>query len=70
VWWKLFRGDFEEKQSMEFDVTGDGKMHTYKVPLHVSPEYKGVVTGLKILLNAGAEVDEAGTVRVRSVSLK
>ena len=55
---------------MEFDVTGDGKMHTYKIPLHVSAEYKGVVTGLKILLNAGAEVDEAATVRVRSVSLK
>jgi len=70
VWWKLFRGGFEEKQSMEFDVTGDDKMHTYKVPLHTSPEYKGVVTGLKILLNAGAEIDEAATVRVRSVSFK
>ncbi|MBX3256783.1 MAG: hypothetical protein KF862_21785 [Chitinophagaceae bacterium] len=70
IGWRLFGGNFEEKQSMEFDVRGDGKFHAYKVPLHQSPEYRGIITGLKIVLNAGADVEENNTVRVRSISLQ
>jgi hypothetical protein len=70
VAWKVFRGNFEEKNSMEFNVKDDGKMHAYKVPLHTSPEYTGVMTGLKIILNAGSEVDAGKIVMVRQIILK
>lgn len=70
LWWKQFRGNFEESSSMEFEVKGDGKMRTYAIPLHQSPEYKGVITGLKILLNTGEVIDENKSVVVKSISLK
>ncbi|MBX3239614.1 MAG: hypothetical protein KIT80_20190 [Chitinophagaceae bacterium] len=69
IYWRSFRGDFSEQQSMEFDVTGDGKLRTYTVPLRQSSEYKGALTALKLLLNAGAPVEEGKTVRIKSIAL-
>lgn len=68
LWWKPFRGNFEESRSLEFDIMGDGKMHTYTIPLHQSPEYKGIITGFKILLNAEDAHDENKLVVVKSIS--
>ncbi|MCO5240030.1 MAG: hypothetical protein M9904_08235 [Chitinophagaceae bacterium] len=70
VGWKTFRGNFDEKNTMEFEVKDDGKLHTYTIPLHTSPEYTGVITGLKIVLNAGSEVDAGEIVRVRHIVLR
>lgn len=70
VEWKTFRRNFEEKNSMEFNVKDDGKMHAYKIPLHTSSEYTGVITGLKIILNPGSEVDAGKIIRVRHIRLR
>lgn len=69
VYWRSFRGSFSEQQSLEFDVTGDGKMKTYKIDLKQSANYKGTLNGLKILLNAREGVDENKTVQVQSIVL-
>lgn len=70
VGWKTFRGNFDEKNTMEFNVRDDGKMHAYKIPLHASPEYTGVITGLKIILDPGSEVNPGKGVRVRYIGLR
>lgn len=71
VYWRTFLNDFKETQSMEFDVAGNGSLHTYNIPLQKSPEYKGIITGLKILLNTDSNTAEDGkTVLVTAISLQ
>lgn len=70
ILWKLFKKDFGEHQQMEFDIIDDGKVHTYKIPLHLSQEYKGTISGLKVVLNAGNVVDQTKSVLIKSISLR
>lgn len=70
VGWKLFRAGFNQEQEMEFGVKDDGKMHTYSVPLSHSTGYKGVVTGLRIVLDDGLPDQEGQAVRIKSILLK
>lgn len=49
VFWK--RSDspgFRAEQSVTFRVNPDGAYHRYRVPLGLSPEYKEIITGLRL----------------------
>ena len=52
---------------MAFDVKPDGEFHTYEISLSDSPEYRGVITGLRFdPADAG---NAGGSVQVRAISL-
>ena len=69
VYWRSFNGGFEDQKSLEFTVIPDGKLHKYQIPLKDSGNYKGMLTGLKILLDADHYSEEGNVVKVLSVSL-
>jgi hypothetical protein len=49
VFWKRRDSpDFRARQSMTFDLNPDGAYHRYQVPLAASPEYNGIITGLRL----------------------
>ncbi len=47
----------EVAQTLEFDVLGDGALHTYELPVGEHPEWKGLITRLRLDL---LEHSEAG----------
>jgi hypothetical protein len=38
---------FAENRGIDFEIHPDGEFHTYQVHLAASPEYKGIITGLR-----------------------
>lgn len=69
VYWRTFKGSFNEENSMVFNIIGDNKVHTYKIPLRLAAGYKGIIAGLKIILDAGDENLEDKIVHVNTISL-
>ena len=70
VYWRSFNGKFEEKNSIEFMVSGDGKMHTWHISLHQSPNYKGVLTGLKIVPDSDHTAKDGDMLHVKYIALQ
>ena len=70
VYWRIFNEKFEEKNSMEFTIKSDGKMHQYLVPLYQSQNYKGALSGLKILLDAGHSAKDGDVADVEYIALR
>lgn len=67
VFWKRFDDDhFATAKSLPFAVKPDGEYRVYEIDLSASPEYRGVITGLRLdPIEAGSK-DE--WVKVRSIS--
>jgi hypothetical protein len=69
VYWRSLNKGFEDQKSIAFTVIPDGKLHKYHIPLKDSGNYQGILTGLKILLDADHRSDEGNIVTVFAVSL-
>ena len=66
-WRRLDNKDFVETQAQNFAVVPDGQFHRYEVNLGASPEYRGVITQLRLdVLPAN---NQAARVRLKSVTL-
>ena len=49
VFWEPAGADgFSERESLFFEMTPDGRFHTYAVDLAASPEYRGVITRFRL----------------------
>lgn len=69
VYWRSFNGGFNDQQSAAFTVIPDGKPHTYQIALNKSNNYKGTLTGLKIVLDASHEAKPGDKVKIQAVAL-
>ena len=68
VWWKRFDDDrFTETRSRSFRIEPDGNYRVYEVDLAESPEYRDVITGLR--LDPGERGGEGRWVKIRSIIL-
>lgn len=59
---------FSENRRMEFEVVPDGRMHTYRLDLSRSPEYRGIITGLRF--DPAPSGKPGDWVRVRSIGFE
>jgi hypothetical protein len=47
--WKQLRDEsYDERRSIDLQLIPDGKLHTYRVRLQDSPEYRGLIIELAI----------------------
>lgn len=69
VYWRSFNDGFNDRQSAAFKVIPDGKPHTYQIALKNSDNYKGTLTGLKIVLDANDEAKPGDKVKIHAVAL-
>lgn len=67
-WSRLDKPWFEESRSVRFKVIPDGKFHRYTVKLSASPEYKGVITGLRF--DPVDKGNPGGEVRIRKIGFR
>ncbi len=66
VFWARPDGSFDAAHCVNFDVIPDGAYHTYEVNLAASPEYQGIITGLRFDPVPAGKAGEF--VRVKSIS--
>ena len=66
-WRRLDNKDFAEKQAQSFVVMPDGLYHHYEINLGLSPEYRGVITQLRLDVLSASNL--TARVRVKSVTL-
>ena len=69
VFWRRFDDEqVDGKKTVSFEIKPDGEFHIYQIDLSASPEYRGVITGLRF------DPVEAGNtgdwVKIRSISFK
>lgn len=69
-WRQLHNKACNDSCSVAFKVIADARCHTYHIPLHKSPYYRGTLAGLKILLNTAVDSVGKGTVHIRSIVLR
>jgi len=69
VYWRNIGNEFEQSNSLEFDIISDGKMRTYSVPLSSSRHYRGLLNGLKFQLDSTGVSEDGDVVRVQSITL-
>ena len=68
VYWKRSDApEFSAQRHLTFDINPDGKFHTYRISLSASPEYRGVITGLRVDAAPGAKQGEL--VRIKRIAL-
>ncbi len=54
--WQREDSTNEVAQTLEFEVLGDGALHTYELAVGDHPEWKGLITRLRLdLLEQGAD---------------
>ena len=67
-WTRSDETAFSEAKALTFAAIPDGQFHTYAVDLSASPEYRGIITGLRLDPEpAGRPGDE---VRLKSISFR
>jgi len=67
-WSRLDQESFSEARSLPLNLIADGKFRIYEVNLSDSPEYRGIITGLRFdPVPAGKKGD---FIRVRSIGFK
>jgi hypothetical protein len=57
VFWEVEGAAFNEPDSVHFDVTADGKWHTYLIPLKNNADWQGKITHLRLDPSNNADAD-------------
>lgn len=73
VFWRRHGQGFTPKASMPFKVESDGEHRVYAIDLSQSPEYTGLIGGLRISLANGsrdATIAQMRSVRIRSIGFE
>ena len=69
IYWQVFgEKDFQETNSIEFNINSDGKFETYSIPIGNQANYKGIITRLKIVPN-GDEQEGGGWIKIKSIAI-
>jgi hypothetical protein len=67
IFWKCIDDEFTQQRALSVPLVGDGQFRTYEIRLSDSPDYKGVITGLRFdPIPTGKEGD---WIEIKSISL-